>query len=165
MRGLSAKGAVAMGMDTLRMLMRVGLQQRHKTLADLATVAVHPDDLVAIADTEAPAPFLTIEEITSMLYFSGIDISRIRLSLDSPAFVAPPTFGAKLKELRVKASLTQKAAAEKVGIPLPSYSQYENDKRNPTYATVLKIARNFKVDANYFADCDFGDEDSDDDQK
>ena len=39
-------------------------------------------------------------------------------------------FSKKLKELRLKANLTQKEIAEKLNISQPSYQQWESGRRN-----------------------------------
>jgi DNA-binding XRE family transcriptional regulator len=99
---------------------------------------------------------VSLADLGGSLQLFGFDPTRLLLPTDCPVTLRPPTFGSKLRELRTQAGLTQKDAAALVNIPLPSYSQYENDKRNPTYPTVLKIAKAFKVSSNYFEDCDFG---------
>ena len=44
----------------------------------------------------------------------------------------------KLKELRLKAKYTQKNIAEKLNIPLNTYTQYELGNREPTVSTLIK---------------------------
>ncbi len=55
----------------------------------------------------------------------------------------------KLKELRLKAKYTQKNIAEKLDIPLNTYTQYELGNREPTVSTLIKIANIYNVSLDY----------------
>lgn len=50
------------------------------------------------------------------------------------------TTGSAIRIARNKAGLTQKELADKLGIPYQSIGQWENDKRNPKFETLEKIA-------------------------
>ena len=50
------------------------------------------------------------------------------------------TTGEKIKAARKKAGLTQKELGEKLGVSAAMIAQYENDKRNPKWKTLRKIA-------------------------
>ena len=54
--------------------------------------------------------------------------------------------GAKLRELRGRLSLTQKAFAEKLGVSLPYLNQMENNNRPVSTAVVLGLAQEFDFD-------------------
>ncbi|WP_375255105.1 short-chain fatty acyl-CoA regulator family protein [Yoonia sp.] len=54
--------------------------------------------------------------------------------------------GAKLRELRGRLSLTQKAFAEKLGVSLPYLNQMENNNRPVSTAGVLGLAQEFGFD-------------------
>lgn len=54
--------------------------------------------------------------------------------------------GAKLRELRSRISLTQKAFAEKLGISLPYLNQMENNNRPVSTTVVLALAQEFGFD-------------------
>ena len=54
--------------------------------------------------------------------------------------------GAKLRELRGRLSLTQKAFAEKLGVSLPYLNQMENNNRPVSTAVVLGLAQEFGFD-------------------
>lgn len=54
--------------------------------------------------------------------------------------------GAKLRELRGRLSITQKAFAEKLGISLPYLNQMENNNRPVSTAVVLGLAQEFGFD-------------------
>ncbi|SFS03273.1 helix-turn-helix domain-containing protein [Yoonia litorea] len=54
--------------------------------------------------------------------------------------------GAKLRELRGRLSLTQKAFADKLGISLPYLNQMENNNRPVSTAVVLGLAQEFGFD-------------------
>lgn len=50
------------------------------------------------------------------------------------------TTGEAIREARLKAGLTQKELAQKMGIPYQSIGQWENNKRNPKSETMERIA-------------------------
>lgn len=50
------------------------------------------------------------------------------------------SYGKKIKEARKSAGLTQQQLADRLGVSFVNISQYENDKRNPKYETLKKIA-------------------------
>ena len=54
--------------------------------------------------------------------------------------------GAKLRELRSRVALTQKAFAEKLGVSLPYLNQMENNNRPVSTAVVLGLAQEFGFD-------------------
>src|SRR6056297_1284308 len=54
--------------------------------------------------------------------------------------------GAKLRELRGRLSLTQKAFAEKLGVSLPYLNQMENNNRPVSTGVVLALAQEFGFD-------------------
>lgn len=57
-----------------------------------------------------------------------------------------PTFGEKLRTLRTRHSLTQRALAVQLGYSDHSHiALVENGKRNPTVELVLKVANLFEV--------------------
>ena len=51
----------------------------------------------------------------------------------------------RLKELRIKHEISQKAVCLALGIPQNTFSQYENNKREPDLNTIAKIAQYFDV--------------------
>lgn len=50
------------------------------------------------------------------------------------------SYGKRIKEARKEAGLTQQELAERLGISSVNISQFENDKRNPKFETLSKIA-------------------------
>lgn len=59
-------------------------------------------------------------------------------------------FGEKLREQRVKLNLTQQEVANKIGIALRTYTNYENAEKHPRKReTYMKLAELFEVDTNY----------------
>lgn len=54
-------------------------------------------------------------------------------------------FSKKLKELRLKANLTQKEIAESLHISQPSYQQWESGRRKPTLTTLEMFSDFFDV--------------------
>lgn len=60
--------------------------------------------------------------------------------------------GKRLKELRTKTGITQKVIADYLNIRVNSYSQYENDVRQPDYNTLQRIAEYYNVSVDYIFD-------------
>ena len=54
-------------------------------------------------------------------------------------------FGERLRELRLKNNYTQKQIAERLGVAISAVSSYESGVRYPTYDSLIKIARIFRV--------------------
>jgi repressor LexA len=59
-----------------------------------------------------------------------------------------------LRELRMKAGLTQEELAHKAGVPLPSLRGHEQGQRVPSWISVVKLARALGVSTDVFATCD-----------
>lgn len=58
-------------------------------------------------------------------------------------------FGERFKQLRLELNLSQEDIALKLGIDVSSVNRYEKNKREPEYATLLKIAAFFDVSIDY----------------
>lgn len=63
-------------------------------------------------------------------------------------------FGSKLKELRVKAGLTQKQLAEQIGVTKSVVSFYERQERTPSPEILRKLSVVFHVSTDYLLDLD-----------
>ena len=61
-------------------------------------------------------------------------------------------FGKKLKMLRKKAGLTQANLAKKLGISPSSVGMYEQGRREPDSAMLIRIADLFNVSVDYLID-------------
>lgn len=59
------------------------------------------------------------------------------------------SIGKKIKELRISQGMIQKEVYSRLSIPNNTYSNYENDKRDPDYETLVKIANFFNVSTDY----------------
>ena len=59
------------------------------------------------------------------------------------------TIGARLKGLRADAGLTQRQVADDLGIPVSTYSNYENDNRYPAPDMLERICEFFRVSSDY----------------
>jgi transcriptional regulator with XRE-family HTH domain len=59
-----------------------------------------------------------------------------------------------LRDLRMKAGLTQEQLAEKAGMPLPSLRGHEQGQRIPSWASVVKLAKALGVSTDVFAACE-----------
>ncbi|MBO9605745.1 MAG: helix-turn-helix transcriptional regulator [Paenibacillaceae bacterium] len=57
--------------------------------------------------------------------------------------------GNRIAHLRDERRLTQEELAVRVGITRAALSHYENNRREPDYATIQKIADYFKVTVDY----------------
>ena len=58
-------------------------------------------------------------------------------------------FGETLKGLRLRAGLTQKQLAERIGITSSVVSYYELSERNPSPETLIKLASVFHVTTDF----------------
>ena len=62
----------------------------------------------------------------------------------------------KLRELQKASKKTAKENAEKLGLPLSTYNNYINEKREPDIQTQIKIADYFNVSLDYLCGRNFG---------
>jgi len=60
-----------------------------------------------------------------------------------------PTFGQRLKELRLQNSLTQKNMADYLKITVTAYQNYEYDKREMGITSLTTLADYFNVSVDY----------------
>lgn len=60
-----------------------------------------------------------------------------------------PTFGERLKQLRIKTNITQKQMAQKLKITERAYQRYEGDTSTPHYHTLITLADYFDVSLDY----------------
>lgn len=60
------------------------------------------------------------------------------------------TMGAKIKELREKAGMTQTELADRLGVSKSVISAYEKGIRNPSFKVLPLIAKTFNVTELYF---------------
>jgi transcriptional regulator with XRE-family HTH domain len=59
-------------------------------------------------------------------------------------------FAERLKQLRAEAGLSQPALAERAEIPVSTIRQFEQGRREPTFATLLKLAAGLDVSLSAF---------------
>ena len=59
------------------------------------------------------------------------------------------SFADKLKQLRKEKAVTQKVAAEQIGILEQSYQKYEYGKHEPNHEITVRIADYFDVSTDY----------------
>ena len=59
------------------------------------------------------------------------------------------SLGVKIKELREKRNLSQKEVGEAIEVSDVMISMYEQDKKNPSLPTILKLASYFNVTSDY----------------
>lgn len=59
------------------------------------------------------------------------------------------TFGGRLKQARTRKRLTQSQVAEKLGIDFTTISKYENDRSQPDYDTLLRLAALYDVSVDW----------------
>lgn len=57
--------------------------------------------------------------------------------------------GKKLRELRVERKLTQKQVAQRLGVTASIISAYENDIRQPSFDSLVKLSRLYNVSTDY----------------
>lgn len=66
--------------------------------------------------------------------------------------MAPPTFGDKLRQLRIERELTQAELAVMAGLNFNHISQFETGARLPSYPVLLDISRALGVSLSVFDD-------------
>ncbi|UVI33697.1 helix-turn-helix domain-containing protein [Paenibacillus spongiae] len=59
------------------------------------------------------------------------------------------TMGDRLRELRLRKSISQEEVARQIGITRSAYSHYEINNRQPVYETLKKLAVLFNVSLDY----------------
>jgi transcriptional regulator with XRE-family HTH domain len=59
------------------------------------------------------------------------------------------TMGDRLRELRLRKSLSQEEVARQIGVTRSAYSHYEINNRQPVYETLKKLAVLFNVSLDY----------------
>ena len=64
-----------------------------------------------------------------------------------------PTFGERLRDLRIQAGLTQEGLATASGLPLGSIRNYEQGQREPLWDVVFRITGAMGVSAEEFRAC------------
>ena len=57
--------------------------------------------------------------------------------------------GERLRHLRETKKLTQKQAADRVGIAISTLSGYELEEKHPSYFILMKLARLYNVTTDY----------------
>ncbi len=62
-------------------------------------------------------------------------------------------FADKLRELRIKAGMSQPELATASGLPLGSIRHYEQGRREPYWQVVFRLADALGVDCRAFKDC------------
>ncbi len=60
-------------------------------------------------------------------------------------------FAIRLRELRTEAEMTQATLAERSGLVENTIRQFESGRREPTYETLVKLARALSVGLDAFA--------------
>ncbi len=63
-------------------------------------------------------------------------------------------FAELLRELRLKAGLTQQELADRAGLPVTSLRGHEQGQRSPSWGAVVKLAKALGVTADTFSVCD-----------
>jgi transcriptional regulator with XRE-family HTH domain len=58
--------------------------------------------------------------------------------------------GNDFKFIRQISGMTQQEVADKIGVKINTYSQYENDVRKPSYEVLKKMTEVFGVSSDYF---------------
>ena len=58
----------------------------------------------------------------------------------------------RIRDLREDADLTQAKLAEKLGMHKTTYTNYEQGKREPPFAFIIKLADFYGVSCDYIAD-------------
>ena len=72
-------------------------------------------------------------------------------TLSRPFIVKPKQFGARLRQLREEAGVSQKELADHLKLSDATISQWEGGVRSPNFVVVVKIAEFLKKEMNDFA--------------
>lgn len=56
--------------------------------------------------------------------------------------------GTRIRRIRLDRGLTQKEVSQRLGIPYSTYSNYENNNREPSYETIVNIAKILNTSIN-----------------
>ncbi|WP_171051765.1 helix-turn-helix domain-containing protein [Alteribacter natronophilus] len=59
------------------------------------------------------------------------------------------TFGERLRLLRIEQNISQEMLAQKLNISKSTVSMYERNERQPSFTTVINLARLFGVSTDY----------------
>ena len=62
------------------------------------------------------------------------------------------SFAARLKEIRLQANLSRTEVAEKLGVALSTYGNWEQGRRSPDICEIYKLLEVFEIDANELFD-------------
>lgn len=57
----------------------------------------------------------------------------------------------RLRDLREDADLTQQALVEELGMHKTTYTNYEQGKREPPFALIIRLAKRYNVSIDYIA--------------
>lgn len=79
-------------------------------------------------------------------------------SAGDSGMVPSMTFAERLKELRLRAGMTQAALAQASGLGLPTIHHYEQGKREPSLRSAVKLAEALGVAVQEFVDSVKGEE-------
>lgn len=60
-----------------------------------------------------------------------------------------PTFGERIKQIRIEKNILQKNTAEFLGLNVRTYQYYETGKLEPNLTTISKLADYFDVSIDY----------------
>ena len=61
-------------------------------------------------------------------------------------------FATRLKEIRVEANMSRNEVAEKLGVALSTYGNWEQGRRSPNVDEIYKLLEIFEIDANELFD-------------
>lgn len=107
------------------------------TLAQLLRSLPLPESL----RDRAASSELTVGELVELLKVGGQGVDTVRLGTGIPVSVSAPTFGSRLKSLRLAKGLTQAQLAEGAGTTTQTVVQYESGRRNPSLKAAENLAR------------------------
>lgn len=86
---------------------------------------------------------------------SGLFINRkfnAIFVIDKEVKLLVNNIGKKIKQLRIAQKITQEQLAEELGVSIQQLHKYETGKNRIAVEKLIKLAKKFDVDLNYFAD-------------
>jgi transcriptional regulator with XRE-family HTH domain len=135
--------------------------QRHMTQADLARLLGVNRSFINNLEAQRKLPSLTTVLRLAQMFAVAVDyLLRDDLAVDAvvmwqqvPPLEEPETFhcfGAKLRHLRMRRSMTQAEVAAALGLASNSHISFlESDRKEPSVELVLRIADLFGVTTDY----------------
>lgn len=108
------------------------------------------------ADRRPTTDRLTLAELVELLTLGGQGTETVWIGLGAEVTATAPSFGARLRGLRLAKGWTQPQLATAAGIPKQSIVEYETGRRSPSLKAAEKLSSALELDLNAFAGTSWG---------